>query len=202
VSRWQRSERPDPVEYDRRFTEGEQAGQDMHGEATFVESLAPPGGFVFDAGCGTGRVGIELARRGFRVIGADLDAAMLDAARRKAPDLSWVEADLAAGDLASSLGPAAPERFDVVVAAGNVMIFVEPGTEAAVVDNLAGLVAAGGLLVAGFQLDGRLPVEAYDGHCRRAGLLPVERWATWDREPWVDGGRYAVSVHRRPDDRS
>ena len=198
MSRWQRSERPDAVEYDRRFTEGEKAGRDVHGEASFVESVAPPGGSVLDAGCGTGRVGIELARRGFDVVGADLDAGMLGVARSKAPDLAWREVDLAAADLATALDLASGRRFDVVVAAGNVMIFLEPGTEAAVVANLAGLVKPGGLLVAGFQLDGRVPIDVYDDHCRRAGLAPEARWATWDREPWKDGGPYAVAVHRRP----
>jgi SAM-dependent methyltransferase len=198
VSRWQRSDRPDPVEYDRRFTEGEKAGRDMHGEATLVESLAPAGGSVLDAGCGTGRVAIELARRGFAVVGADLDGGMLAAARSKAPDLPWREADLAAGDLASTLGLAPDQRFDAVVAAGNVMIFLAPGTEGVVVANLAGLLVPGGLLVAGFQLDRHLPIDDYDEHCRAAGLALADRWATWDREPWTGEGPYAVSVHRSP----
>lgn len=196
MSRWLRAERPDPVEYDRRFVEAERAGRDMHGEATFVASLLAPGAAVLDAGCGTGRVALELARRGFEVVGADLDPAMLDGARAKAPGLDWRLADLAAADLPAALGIGPERRFDAVVAAGNVLIFLEPGTEAAVVANLAGLVAPGGVLVAGFQLDGHLPLDDYDRYCRRAGLALSERWATWDREPWAAGGEYAVSVHR------
>ena len=84
---------------------------------------------VLDAGCGTGRVAIELARRGVTAVGVDLDRGMLEAARRKDPALRWVEADLASLDLGTP--------FDVVVMAGNVMIFVEPGTEAQVVANMA-----------------------------------------------------------------
>ena len=30
-----------------------------------------------------------------------------------------------------------------------------------------------------------------------AGFVVSERYATWDREPWTDGGGYAVSIHRR-----
>jgi SAM-dependent methyltransferase len=196
MSRWQRSERPDPTEYDRRFAEGAQAGRDMHGEANLVEWLAPAGASILDAGCGTGRVAIELARRGFEVVGADLDAAMLAAARSKAPELRWHQADLAGPDLPTTLSLAPQQRFDVVVAAGNVMIFLEPGTEAAAVANLAAVLAPGGRLVAGFQLNGHLDVDDYEGHCRRAGLEPEHRWATWEREPWVDGGTYVVCVHR------
>jgi len=64
---------------------------------------------VLDAGCGTGRVAIELARRGVDVIGVDLDAGMLEQARQKAPDLDWIDGDLATVDLA--------RHFDVVVLA-------------------------------------------------------------------------------------
>ncbi len=163
-------------------------GGNVHGEADFVEGLGP--GSVLDAGCGTGRVAIELARRGVDVVGVDLDPAMLAGARDKAPDLMWVESDLAKTDVG--------RFFDVVVLAGNVMIFLTPGTEGAVVAAMARHLRPGGALVAGFQLQpGRLDLGTYDGHCRAAGLDLVERWATWDRRPFV-GGDYAVSVHRFP----
>ena len=61
--------------YDARFTALAQTGQDVHGEAHFVTALGVTS--VLDAGCGTGRVAIELARRGLDVVGIDLDAAML-----------------------------------------------------------------------------------------------------------------------------
>jgi len=72
-------------DYDARFTALAQTGQDVHGEAHFIASLGVSS--VLDAGCGTGRVAIELARRGLDVVGVDLDAAMLAVARRKAPHL-------------------------------------------------------------------------------------------------------------------
>jgi len=58
------------------------------------------------------------------------------------------------------------------------------------------------LFVAGFQLTtGRLTLDLYDRHCAAAGLELVDRWATWDREPF-HGGDYAVSVHRLTSTRS
>jgi len=197
VSRWLGSDRPGADDYDRKFVDAERVGVDVHGEASFVASLAPPGAAVLDAGCGTGRVAVELARRGYEVVGVDLDEGMLAGARAKAPDLPWHVADLAAPDLAGAVGPAPGRWFDIVVAAGNVMIFLEPGSEGAVVANLAGVLAPGGLLVAGFQLDGHLSLAGYDTHCAGAGLELVGRWATWDRRPWREGGHYAVSVHRQ-----
>src|SRR4051812_23223456 len=160
-------------------------GVDVHGEATFVRSFGPAP--VLDAGCGTGRVAIELARHGIEVVGVDVDRSMLDEARRRAPTLTWRQADLTTLDFG--------RRFDVVVLAGNVPLFTPPGTEDALVAACAAHVAAGGVLVAGFQLDRRYTLAAYDAAVAGAGLELAERWGTWDRQPFT-GGAYAVSVHR------
>lgn len=189
ANRWLTTRDDDRADtYDAAWEEMAAAGADVHGEADFVEALGP--GTVLDAGCGTGRVAIELARRGVDVVGVDVDPTMLAVARRKAPHLTWVEADLAHVDLRG--------RFDVVVAAGNVMIFLAPGTEGAVVSNMARHLHSAGLLVAGFQLkaDG-LTLDQYDRFCDAAGLELVERFATWERAPY-EGGDYAVTVSRSP----
>lgn len=175
------------ADYDRRFDALAASGADVHGEADLVESLGPRS--VLDAGCGTGRVAVELARRGLDVVGVDLDPAMLDAARAKAPELRWVRADLADVDLG--------RRFDAVVMAGNVMVFVAPGTEGAVVARMAAHLVPSGLLVAGFRLaPGGLDLDRYDRLAADAGLALAERYATWDRRPFAPGDDYAVSVHR------
>ena len=164
----------------------------MHGEASFVEKLGVHS--VLDAGCGTGRVAIELARRGLEVVGLDADPGMLRVARAKAPELEWVLGDLSDFELGEGDGR---RRFDAVVMAGNVMIFVVPGTEGAVMERVAAHLRPGGLVVAGFQLMAdRLPLERYDQLAAAAGLSLAERYATWDRDPWVPGSDYAVSVHR------
>ena len=166
----------------------EATGHDPHGEVAFVMRFEPES--VLDAGCGTGRVAIELARRGVHAVGVDLDTAMLDAARRKAPQLQWFCADLASLDL--------DERFAMVVMAGNVMIFVEPGTEAQVVARMAAHLVAGGRLVAGFQLGQNLGLDQYDEAAAAVGLALEARFATWDGDPFTPDARYAVSVHRLP----
>ncbi|MBU3751845.1 MAG: class I SAM-dependent methyltransferase [Mycobacterium sp.] len=189
---WQSTDAGRGEEYDARWLPLLAAGQNIHGEADLVEALlAGTGGrTVLDAGCGTGRVAIELARRGFRVTGVDADPAMLAVARAKAPELVWVD-----GDLAAEL-PA--ERVDLALLAGNVMIFLQPATEGRVLANLASRLAPGGLLVAGFAVQpDRLPLERYDELADAAGLAAVARWSTWDRQPF-GGGDYAVSVHRAP----
>lgn len=186
-NRWLQSRSASGEAYDATYERRAAAGENVHGEADFVERFAPAS--VLDAGCGTGRVGRELARRGIDVVGVDIDAEMLETARRKSPAVDWRLADLATVELKRS--------FDVVVMAGNVMIFLAPGSEAAVVANMARHLRPGGLLVAGFQLmPGRLTIERYDEIARRAGLTLAERWSTWDGDAWDASGDYAVSVHR------
>jgi SAM-dependent methyltransferase len=176
----------DGGDYQARFDALAARGVDVHGEATFVRAFHPA--TVLDAGCGTGRVAIELALHDIDVVGVDVDPSMLAEARRRAPGIDWREADLTALAL--------DRRFDVVLLAGNVVLFTPPGTEAALVAACADHVAAGGLLVAGFQLDHRYALADYDAAAEARGLQPVERWGTWDRQPFVTGGGYAVSVHR------
>ena len=184
TSRWGSGDRPTGSDYDAQWARLAAAGEDPHGEAAFVASLGPTS--VFDAGCGTGRVAIELDRRGIEVVGVDLDAGFIDHARAKAPAIVWHHADLATVDLGRA--------FDVVVAAGNVMIFLTAGTEGAVLANFARHLAPGGHVVAGFQIQpGRLTLAEFDRLASIAGLSVINRFATWAAEPY-DGGDYAVSV--------
>lgn len=177
------------ADYERHFSDLAASGVDVHGEASFVAGLLEPGRRVLDAGCGTGRVARELARRGFDVVGVDNDASMLEQARSAAPELRWVDADLATLDLG--------ERFDVVVAAGNVVVFLAPGTEGEVVRRMAAHVRPGGVLVSGWRTD-RMPRADYDGLAAVAGLERVARFATWDAQPWRDDADWCVALDRRP----
>ena len=190
TNRWLQTRSVSGESYDATYDRRAAAGENVHGEADFVQRFAPAS--VLDGGCGTGRVGRELARRGASVTGVDIDPEMLATARLKAPGIDWEIGDLASIDLA--------RRFDAIVLAGNVMIFLTPGTEAAVIANMSHHLTAAGVLIAGFQLmPGRLPLAQYDAHAASVGLVLVERWSTWGCEPWTVSANYAVSVHRRPD---
>ncbi len=186
-NRWLQARTVSGDDYDATYERGAAAGEDVHGEADFVQRFAPAS--VLDAGCGTGRVGRELARRGLDVVGVDIDPEMLETARRKAPGVDWRLADLATVDLDRS--------FDAIVMAGNVMIFLKPGTESAVVANMARHLEPHGVLIAGFQvMRDRLPIQRYDEIATSAGLTLAERWSTWDRDVWYADSDYAVSVLR------
>jgi SAM-dependent methyltransferase len=177
--------------YEERWRRMADAGRAVHGEADLVASYAP--GHVLDAGCGTGRVAIELDRRGIDVAGADLDDDMLVVARRLAPHITWLHADLARDPLG---GP-----YDLVVMAGNVPVFCRPSDRRALVANLAAHLEPAGRLLAGFSLESRddaLTLADYDDACSAAGLRVESRWSTWDRAPFPPPGGptpdYAVTA--------
>lgn len=52
-----------------------------------------PGAFVVDLGCGNGTLTHELYRRGFRVLGIDASAEMLELAKKNYPDLEFIQED-------------------------------------------------------------------------------------------------------------
>jgi SAM-dependent methyltransferase len=210
-------------DYAARFARLAATGQDVHGEANFYAQLVSAPAWVLDAGCGTGRVAIRLAELGYRTVGVDVDSSMLAEARRARHDLPWLAADLAAlpdldrlvelaglqpgaePQVAATQVPApASQGFDLVVAAGNVIPLLAPGTLAATVQRLAAVLAPGGLLVAGFGLDEAhlpagcpvTPAADYLAACAGAGLAEVQRHGSWDGTGEPDG--YLVSVHRTP----
>jgi SAM-dependent methyltransferase len=182
----------------------------VHGEADFCARLVPtmPATAVkiLDAGCGTGRVAIRLADLGYRVVGVDVDGSMLAEARRARPGLPWLAADLATlpgfAELADPRWEAGDDGFDLVVAAGNVIPLLAPGTLAGTVRRLAAVLAPGGLLVAGFGLDSAhlpagcpvTPAADYLAACTDAGLVELDRHGSWDGAQPSPG--YLVGVHR------
>src|SRR3954471_1889013 len=182
--------------YAERFRDLAARGDDVHGEASFVTGLVAPPARVLDAGCGTGRVAIRLARLGYAVVGVDLDAPMLREAREEAPDLDWRIGDLA--ELETG------QLFDVVLVAGNTIPLLEPDTLGAAAAHLAVQLDHGGLLVCGFGLgaDHRpkgcpvTPLADVEAAFAAAGLEPVDRFSTWDRAPYAEQADYVVTVDR------
>jgi SAM-dependent methyltransferase len=106
---------------------------------------------ILDAACGSGQHAIALARRGYRVLGADLSAAMVARARENAA-AAGVEAEFVAaglGELASLVRPAGPEGlFDALLCLGNSLPhLLSAEAVAAALDDFAAVLRPGGLLV-------------------------------------------------------
>ncbi|SCG74609.1 class I SAM-dependent methyltransferase [Micromonospora coxensis] len=170
-------------------------GADLAGEARLVDATVAPGSRILDAGCGTGRVGAALAARGHRVVGVDADPALVEAARADHPGPRWLVGDLAELDLAAA---GEPEPFDAAVVAGNVMAFVAPGTEQAVLSRIAAHLRPDGVVLVGFGTDRGYRIEDFDADAVAARLRPEQRFATWDLRPWRDDADFAVTVLRKP----
>ncbi len=73
------------------------AGLDRRWRALTVRGAVRPGDRVLDACCGTGDLALAASAAGAgRVVGVDFSERMLERARRKAPLLEWVQADVLA----------------------------------------------------------------------------------------------------------
>jgi demethylmenaquinone methyltransferase/2-methoxy-6-polyprenyl-1,4-benzoquinol methylase len=81
------------------------AGLDQRWRRATARAVVRQGDAVLDAACGTGDLAVACASEGGRVTGLDFAERMLERARRKAPELEWVQGDML--DL-----PFAEETFD------------------------------------------------------------------------------------------
>lgn len=165
-------------------------GADLEGEARLVDAMAERGSTILDAGCGTGRLSGALHRRGHRVVGVDADEKLVAAARADHPGPTYAVADL------STL--AMEERFDLVVCAGNVMVFLAPGTEGTVIERLRDHTRPGGRLVIGFRREDHYPYSQFNVDLRNAELSLEHRFATWGLDPFTPDSDFAVNVLRVP----
>jgi SAM-dependent methyltransferase len=111
--------------------------------ATLHRRGVGPGARVLDAGCGNGRYGVGLARRGYAVTGVDRSPALLDEARARI-DEAAVSVRLEAGDLlALPPGPV----YDAVVCRGVLNDIVDTVERATVFGALARVLRPGGVLL-------------------------------------------------------
>ncbi len=114
-------------------------------EVDFVEdSLGiERGGAVLDLACGTGRHTIELARRGYEVVGFDLSLAMLARAGEDAQDHA-AKVNFVQGDMREMTFD---EQFDGVFCWNTSFGFFEEEKNALVIDRIHRSLRAGGLFL-------------------------------------------------------
>ncbi|MCC9175809.1 class I SAM-dependent methyltransferase [Arthrobacter sp. zg-Y179] len=191
---WEAKKRQNPGHsawYISRFEAMREQGQDLDGEARLIDAMLPRGARILDAGCGPGRVGGELARRGHAVVGVDVDPELIDAARQDFPDLQWLVGDLAELDLPAE---GVTDPFDVIVCAGNVMTFLAPGTAVDVLSRMREHLAADGRVVIGFGGKRGYAFEAFFADAVAAGLEVPQRFSTWDLRPFNEESDFLVAV--------
>jgi len=111
--------------------------------ATLTRRGLAPDAVVLDAGCGTGRYALELARLGYRVTGLDRAPELLAEARRAA-EATTTTAAFVLGDL---LVLPAAASCDAILCRGVLNDFLEDSGRDAAFRAFAGALRAGGVLL-------------------------------------------------------
>lgn len=177
--------------YIERFRAMARAGDDLDGEARMIDAMAPRGARILDAGCGPGRVGGRLGELGHRVVGVDVDPALIEAAEADHPGPQWLVGDLAELDLPAR---GVSEPFDLIVSAGNVVTFLAPSTRARVLERLRAHLAADGRAVIGFGAGRDYPFAEFFEHAEAAGFATDLLLSTWDLRPFGEDDDFLVAV--------
>jgi len=170
-------------------------GDDIDGEARLADALAPRGARILDVGSGMGRVAEALRRRGHEVVATEPDPTLRAQSLATYPDLAVLPYE------ALDLDPAEHGRFDLVVAVGNVMVYLGEDTERAVLARLRDLLAPGGRVLAGFHLTAVMsgsrtyPADEFVADATASGLRVVHRFGSYELHEPVDD--YAVWVLAR-----
>ena len=180
--------------YVERFRAMAAAGDDLEGEARFVDTMVPRRSRILDAGCGPGRVGAYLARVGHDVVGVDIDPILIDAAKQEHRGPTWLVADLAALDL-PAIGVERP--FDAIVCCGNVLTFLDPATRRPVLANLAKHLHPDGRIVTGFGSGRDYTFTEFLADIEHAGLVSDLSLASWDLRPFTTESNFLVAVMSR-----
>ena len=170
-------------------------GADVDGEARLADTLVSRGARILDVGSGMGRVSAALVARGHDVVAVEPDAALVAQCRATYPGLEVQHADVLAASLEGT--------FDLVVAVGNVMVFLAPDTERAVLARLRTLLAPGGRVLVGFHpVDGPATARDYPdaefvADATASGLRVDARFGSYELHP--PSHEYAVWLLARDD---
>jgi SAM-dependent methyltransferase len=112
-------------------------------QATLTKYGIAADAWVLDAGCGTGRYAVELAKRGYRVCGVDRSPELIAVARNRHQDaanrLQFVIADL--------LQASFPQSFDAVLGRGVLNDFVEAADRGSVFQRFSLWLRPGGIWI-------------------------------------------------------
>ena len=193
-SRWVEITRQNPGHsswYIERFRSMAAAGDDLDGEARFVDAMVSRGARILDAGCGPGRVGSTLARVGHQVVGVDVDPVHIAAAEADHPGPHWLVCDLAELDLPAR---GIADGFDAIVCAGNVMPFLAASTRATVLYRFRVHLRPGGRVAVGFGAGRGYGFDEFLADVERVGLRPDLLLESWDLRPFSAASDFIVAT--------
>lgn len=194
TSRWVEITREKPEHsswYVERFRAMVAAGDDLAGEARFVDAMVARGARILDAGCGPGRVGSALAQVGHDVVGVDVDPFLIAAAEHDHPGPRWLVGDLAELDLPAQ---GISDGFDAIICAGNVMPFLAPSTRVTVLERFRRHLRPGGRIAVGFGAGREYDFDEFLADAERAGLDAGVLLESWDLRPFTHASEFLVAI--------
>lgn len=111
-----------------------------------MNSTGVPPKRILDIACGTGSYSIELAKKGYRVTGIDLDMEMVNRAKMKA-EREGLEIDFRQLDM-KDVKKVSPGKFDCIFSIGNSIVHLESADEILdVLRQMKWLLVEGGVLI-------------------------------------------------------
>ncbi len=115
-------------------------------EVCFIESvlLTPKGGQILDLACGHGRHALELAKRGFQVVGIDLSQRFIDMAKQSARETQLQTAEFLVGDMRESYFV---NRFDGAISYFTSFGYFSDQENQKVLDNVSKALLKGGFFL-------------------------------------------------------
>ena len=141
----------------------------------YLALAARVGSPIAELAVGSGRLAVPLAEAGHRVVGIDIDPAMLARARGRrpaagetAPANARGHLELLEGDILAARPELAGTFRLAILALNSILLFPDPATQARVIGRMAELVASDGLVVVDawqpqpidlVNLDGRISLE-------------------------------------------
>ncbi len=130
-------------------------------------SLQPSGSRVLDVACGTGSHALLLSQRGYDVVGLDLSEAMLQQARRKCPNLTFLLGDMRT--FRSQM------QFDIIMCMFGAINYLENGAHLTqALANFYHHLKPGGVVVIDTRWSQNLPNDAWME--RRDQAVILKRW--------------------------
>lgn len=169
----------------------EAQGQDIHGEARLIDAMAERNSKILDAGCGTGRLGGELVRRGHEVVGTDVDPILIEHAEHDHPGGRWVVGDLTEDQIED-------KDFHIAVAAGNVMGFIAPAGREFALRNIFNSLQPGGRFVTGFGAGRGWDFDDFLNLAKSVGFRVDYTFSSWDMKVFNANSTFLVAVLSRP----
>jgi SAM-dependent methyltransferase len=147
------------------------------------------GGPVLELAAGTGRLAVPLAEAGHRVVGVDIDPAMLDRARAAAADAGVGDRlELVTADARTVRLPEAGSFRLAFIGLGSILLLDARADQQAVIRTLADHLAPGGLAVVDAWLPDADDLGRYDG---RLG----HEWLRTDPDTGETVSKTTAAVH-------